>query len=97
MVPEEGTTEPLRLDTTTKVQSGETMLSSSQRGFDQNGCKAAKICQDSQGGLDTIITTGRRSRVNPRKYGAYMHMYRQRDSVTVEKRAMEEGSTEYVV
>ena len=58
MVPEEEMTKPPPLDTTMKVQSGETMFSPSQRGFDQNGCKEGKICQDNQGGLDTIITTG---------------------------------------
>ena len=48
MVPEEETTKLPPLDTTMKVQSGETMFSSSQRGFDQNGCKDGKICQDSR-------------------------------------------------
>ena len=42
------------------------------------------MCHDSQGGLDTIITTGQNSRVNPRTYGVYRHMYRQKDSVSVE-------------
>ena len=83
MGPGEVTTKPPPLDTTTKVQSGKSMLSSCQSESDHNRCKDGKMCHDSQGGLDTIITTGQNGRVNPRTYGAYMHMYRQKDSVTV--------------
>jgi len=50
-----------------------------QREFDHNRCNDWKVCQDSQEGLDTISTRGQSSCVNPRTYGAYTHMYRQKE------------------
>ena len=84
MGPGEVTTQPPPLDTSRKVQSGKTMLSSCQSEFDCNGCNDGKACHDSQGGLDTICTTGQNIGVNPRTYGAYINMYRQKDNLTVE-------------